>query len=136
MGTTPKKSHWPIIGPLIHRFRNWAQARSSLSDLSHTGTAETARVAHDLGLSASELANLADRGPDAADLLPQRLSALHLDAKELGRTEPATLRDMQRLCTMCESKGRCAADLADPPADPAWRQYCPNAATLDALKGG
>ena len=42
-------------------------------------------------------------------------------------------RDMERLCTMCESKGRCARDLSADPKDPVWRKYCPNEPALVAL---
>jgi hypothetical protein len=49
------------------------------------------------------------------------------------RDQPAALRDMQRLCAMCEAKGRCARDLAERPDDPTWREYCPNATTVDSI---
>jgi hypothetical protein len=34
---------------------------------------------------------------------------------------------------MCRSHRRCKRDLAHDAADPAWEDYCPNAATLKAL---
>jgi hypothetical protein len=40
---------------------------------------------------------------------------------------------MERLCTMCENKGRCARDLAADPNDPVWRKYCLNEQSLVAL---
>jgi hypothetical protein len=61
------------------------------------------------------------------------MEALGLDPNEVAHTEPQTLHDMQRLCSMCSSHGRCARDLSRNPADPAWKDYCPNAGTLDAL---
>jgi len=127
------KRDWSVIGWFRRRFENWAQGRRSLSDLDHMGREETARAAHDLRLSSSDLVRLADRGPKAADLLPHRLAAQHIDPQQLAHTDPAVLHDMQRLCTMCASKGRCARDLAEHPDDPEWRRYCPNVVTIDAV---
>jgi hypothetical protein len=83
-----------------------------------------------MGLTSSDLRALASHSGDAADLLERRLEACGLRAKELAQTAPAELRDMERLCTVCRSKRRCARDLASDPADPVWRQYCPNEQTL------
>jgi len=99
-------------------------------------------MAQDLGISAGELRQLANYGPEEADLLRQRMTMLGINPEELARSEPATLRDLQRLCTMCTSRGRCARDIAKHSAGPswqawrnyqAWRDYCPNAATLNML---
>ncbi len=66
--------------------------------------------------------------------------ALNLDPAEMARSEPALFRGFQRLCTSCQSPMRCARDLAhelarDPsePASSDWRDYCPNATTLNML---
>ncbi len=90
-------------------------------------------MAQDVGISASDLRALATHCTGAADLLDRRLEALGVNGEELAHTAPSELRDMQRLCTMCESKGRCARDLAADPSDPVWRQYCPNHETLMEL---
>lgn len=91
------------------------------------------RMAHDLAISATELRQLASHGPESADLLPQRMEALDLDQDEVARTEPATMQDLQRVCTMCDCHRRCAHDLAHDPLDPVWKEYCLNAQTLTAL---
>jgi len=91
---------------------------------------DMARMARDVGLTASDLRALANHCSDAADLLQRRLAACGVSAKELAQTAPTELRDMERLCTMCGSKGRCARDLSADPADPVWLQYCPNAPSL------
>lgn len=95
---------------------------------------EESRIARDLGLDASELREMVRRGHNSASLLPQRMAALHLDAAELARRDGLLLRDLQRVCALCESKGRCMRDLARDPNDPAWEEYCPNEGTLNALK--
>ena len=128
---------WPIIdnvvAPLAEWWRRHATVRENLSDLEAFGPAEMARMAQDIGISASDLRELARHSSDAADLLERRLEALGMNASDLAKTASAELRDMERLCTLCQSKGRCARDLGADPSDPVWRQYCPNEETLVSL---
>jgi hypothetical protein len=91
------------------------------------------RIAQDIGVSKSELHRLVRQGPGSADLLLRRMAALDLDPKEVTVAEPATFRDLQRVCSMCESKRRCARDMAGDCTLAAWPEYCPNTATLQAL---
>ena len=91
------------------------------------------RMAHDLGLPVSELRKLAEHGPGAADLLTRRMAELNLDRNEAAAVAPRTLRDLQRVCTMCESHKQCARDLGRDPADPTWEECCPNVAVLKML---
>ena len=68
-------------------------------------------MAQDVGMDALTLRALAARGPDAADLLPGRLAGLGLDADQIGYHEPGVLRDLERVCSFCGQKQRCARDL-------------------------
>jgi len=111
----------------------WGEGRSSALELKCCGEDEVERMAKDLGLSASELRSVVKLGHGSADLLLRRMAALDLDRKEVSRTEPRTFQDLQRVCSMCRSHRRCKRDLAHDAADPAWQDYCPNAATLMAL---
>ena len=135
----PEPREWPfiehVIGPLADWWRRHAAVRDSMAELNAFDPDEMARVAQDVGISPSDLRNLATHSTDAADLLERRLKALGLSADRLAQTAPAQLRDMERLCTMCESKGRCARDLAADPQDGVWRKYCPNEDALVALAG-
>jgi hypothetical protein len=88
--------------------------------------------------AALALRTLARRGPDEACLLPRRLAELGLDPDEIARLEPAVFRELHWHCTICESKGECAVDLAGDAAGwaeriDAWHGYCPNAVTLRLL---
>jgi hypothetical protein len=94
---------------------------------------ELARIARDIGVSPAELYTIAAKRPDAAEPLRLRLEALHHDHAALLRDEPLVMRDLERVCTTCGSKRRCVRDWARHPDDQAWRAYCPNAMTLDAL---
>ena len=71
-----------------------------------------------------------------ASLLFRRMTLLQIDRDELARDEPLLLRELQGLCTLCGGKADCVRDLdrewkTGEPQD--WREYCPNAATLNAL---
>src|SRR5262245_44252082 len=115
-------------------WRDWLGARANVASLDRCGADEADRIAHDVGVTASELRALAGKWPDSADLLlNDRLAALHLDRTEIRRTEPQVLADLQRVCSMCTSERACRRDLEQSPHDSVWREYCPNVVTLDAL---
>jgi hypothetical protein len=128
----PRASPWPMIDGMRQWWRNW-RVNSRVAELACCGDYEVERMARDLGMPASELRELADHGPEAADLLARRMAALNLDGNEVGATAPGTLQDLQRLCTLCESHRRCARDLGRDPDDKAWEDYCPNVAMLKLL---
>jgi hypothetical protein len=120
----------------IEAFARWSRnhiGSGQTLDLTLCEDREIERIATDVGLSPSELRNLARFGPDAADLLLSRMAALDVDRLEVARIEPQTFKDMQRVCTLCDSRRPCAADLARDPDDAAWQEYCPNVGTLLAL---
>jgi hypothetical protein len=75
-------------------------------------------------------------GPDPVDLLSGRMRVLHLEPDEFGSAEVWGFRELQRLCTRCEARAKCADGLADEFSDTGWqdwRDYCPNATTLSIL---
>ena len=114
----------------LQAFWRWLHSQSSFCTCSDD---DVERMAHDLGISNIELRQLAGKGPHSADLLLERMAALDLDGGEIVRREPATFRDLQRVCTMCNCRRRCARDLEGDPLDSGWQRYCPNATTLKAL---
>jgi hypothetical protein len=91
---------------------------------------ELGRLAQDAGVTFTDLIALARRDGDAAELLGRRLAELGLDP---NRIDPKVLRDLQRCCSLCESKELCAHELDDKPKVAGWPRYCPNATTLSAL---
>jgi hypothetical protein len=118
-----------IFSSMIAAVCDWA--RYHIDDCA---SYEIERMARDVGLSPGELRRMSKLKPDAAKLVMERLAALHLNPETLTKTDPATMLDLQRLCTNCASKRRCQRDLARRPDDPVWRQYCPNEGTLKALQ--
>ncbi len=131
-------STYPVFKSVVTTFREWAHKckvmRQSRHQFDETDSHELARIANDVGLSPSELRRMAKLGPNAAKQLLDRMTALRLDPEVIAKTEPITMRDMQRLCSACASKKQCQRDLILDRDDPVWRQYCPNAGTLGALQ--
>jgi hypothetical protein len=66
-------------------------------------------------------------------LLPRRMAALDLDADTVERVEPAVFRDVRNTCATCEAPEQCEWDLMHNPGNPAWQDYCPNAAMFSTL---
>jgi hypothetical protein len=61
---------------------------------------------------------------------------LRIDPDSICRSEPAAFRRLEKLCNSCEAQAVCTLDLARDATDPIrqdWREYCPNAATLNML---
>jgi hypothetical protein len=121
---------------LVRRWHAWKERRDNLAALESCGRGEAGRMAHDLSLSTGELRSLARRGTDAADLLYRRMDGLALDRDAIEHREPLALRDMQRICSLCDDKRRCRRDFARGADASAWHSYCPNDDTLDALADG
>jgi hypothetical protein len=112
------------------RWAEWRARRARVAELAGCGTAEA--IARDLHLPAGELKLLAGRGAGSADLLYVRLAALGMSPERIQVTMPEVMRDMQRCCSGCTEKERCAHELDNVPGAP--MAYCPNSDTLDALK--
>lgn len=131
-------NQYPVIGPVIAAAGNWVRkyrlTRQSQQNFDACDQDEVVRIATDIGLSPGDLRRLAKLGPEAAKLLLRRMAALHLDPTEVYATTPRVMQDLQRLCSTCATQRRCKRDLAHDADNPVWRQYCPNAPTLDALQ--
>jgi hypothetical protein len=136
----------PLIEAIVNLMQRRRETGPYRADLQPDRARGGLPTGEDVGLVAADLdaalalRALARRGPDEACLLPRRLTALGLDPDEIARLEPAVFRGLYWRCTMCESKGECAVDLAGdvghpawPDRSDAWRSYCPNAATFRAL---
>lgn len=121
-----------FIAIVSDRWSGWRARRARLDELACCGGAEFDRIARDLHLPAEELKLLAGRDAGSADLLYRRLAALGMDAERIQAAMPEVMRDMQRCCSGCVEKGRCAHELDSVPGAPA--EYCPNRDTLDALQ--
>ena len=116
------------IADWVTRYRD---AHSAGVYLSECTPDEVTRIANDLGVSRQELLDLAAKGPHSAALLEKMLAALGVSF-EVQRN-PAVMQDLQRLCVNCDHKKRCDHELSIGTTAENFRQFCPNAYTLDAL---
>ena len=133
MQNSQEKRNRSRLERLARWWRNWTVNRFGRSELNRLGADEIRNLAQDIGASSSELRALAGKWPDSANLLECRMTALHLDADEIKRSQPAVTRDLQKLCSLCGKKQRCEHDLDNRAVKPGWRRYCPNSTTLMAL---
>ncbi len=115
----------------LSRLAAWFQAPGELAALPRE---EVERIAHDIGMSAAELREVAARGPGGADLLHERLAAMGLSRADVDRVAFGLMRDLERDCACCGSKDECAHDLREQPDSPGWTGYCANAATLESIR--
>src|SRR5215475_5690995 len=122
-----------VLKSITQWIRKYRYACNVCNDLVNCGPDEVANIARDLKLSPSELAILARNGSNAADLLQDVLNVLGLDKNAIENDEPLVMRDLERLCTTCHEKRRCRFDLAKGVIADNFRDYCPNAFTLEAL---
>ena len=122
------RPHWlGVIGKKLKAF--WGRW-SAIDELADCDPSEVARIATDLGVSATELRFLAASDKTAADLLRRRLQDLRIDPNSI---DPAVMRDLQLHCAQCKSKKLCAHELEDKPSEAVWPKYCPNEQTIEAI---
>lgn len=129
--------HHPTVEFVLNAIADWVNkyrlATSIRGGFGYCGPNEVMQIAKDLGVPVSELREIVRKGPGAADLVQKMLVALKVDATVLEKASPAVMRDLQRLCVNCGSKKRCEHELAKGTAADHFREFCPNAFTLDAV---
>jgi uncharacterized protein YjiS (DUF1127 family) len=117
---------------MIHAFAEWLKRRRDRAELNALDTDERDRVAHDLGVGAAELDYLVREGHDPVEL-PRMLAAIGIDETALKRAQPALSREMERVCSLCESTTLCRHELASGTAGVSYPYFCPNAEELKAV---
>lgn len=116
-------------------FLQWCRGRMHLYTSGFKREQSGERTANHLQSAGCDPAAWPRRSSDA-QLLFQCMATLQIDRDELAKEEPALLRELQGLCTVCRSKEQCVLDVArgfDAVIWERWREYCPNAATLSML---
>ncbi|RZM98407.1 hypothetical protein CWO91_37200 [Bradyrhizobium genosp. SA-3] len=124
---------YPIVQDLIESFAGWLKHRREMNEMRQLDRADFNRIASDLRIAPDDLEELVRHGKHAADELPKMLEQFGISAEGLGRAQPLLLRDMERVCSLCNQKGQCDRDLADGTAAENYHGYCGNAATLESL---
>lgn len=129
-----QKAGYPRVACALEMLADWVrQHREAATMFLGDPTGEMAHIAQDLGLSPQHLRSLAAKGPHAADEMLELLKALKLDPKALSAQQPMVMRDLERVCSMCNQKRECDHDIAAGKLAETYEHYCPNADTLRAL---
>ncbi|TQF29967.1 hypothetical protein [Bradyrhizobium sp. UNPA324] len=124
---------YPIVQDLIESFAGWLKHRREINEMRQLDRADFDRIANDLRIAPDDLEELVRHGKHSADELPKMLEQLGISAEGLGRAQPLLLRDLERVCSLCNHKAQCDRDLADGTAAENYHGYCANAATLESL---
>lgn len=119
-----------FLSSIMDSWSRYRSRRAAVAELQALGVTELDRMVQDAGVTFGDLLALAKQNGDSAALLYRRLEQAGIDFKSV---EPAVLRDMQRCCSLCESKSKCGHELEDKPKAASWPDYCPNRDTLEAL---
>jgi hypothetical protein len=119
-----------VLHSLADAWARYRKRRAAIAELQALGHCELERMVQDAGVTFSDLLALAKQNGDSAALLYRRLEQAGIDSRKLDQ---AVLRDMQRCCTLCESKAECAHEIEDHPKAASWPDYCPNRQTIEAL---
>ena len=134
--TTTQHESYPFVSKVIDLFGDWLKQRRELNELTEfaANPGELERVAREFNVTPADLERLVRQGSQGANELPYTLTALGIDETALWRAEPASLRDMERVCSFCTHKRRCHEELAAGTAATNYVEYCENADTIDTLR--
>jgi uncharacterized protein YjiS (DUF1127 family) len=119
-----------IIHAISEAWNRYRRRRAALAELQGLGRAELSRMINDAGLTFGDAVELTKQSGASSELLYRRLEAAGIDVEKL---DAAVMRDMQRCCTFCDSKSKCAHEFDDKPKAASWPAYCPNQLTIEAL---
>jgi hypothetical protein len=128
---TSKTAVTSAVDHFLKRLREWWQRSGELSGMDRT---ELQRMAGEFGMSVRDLQELVARGPHAADLLRERMQALGIARADVESMARGLMQDLERTCACCDGKEACGQDLEQRPDDPAWKDYCPNAISLESVR--
>ena len=105
---TVQEKPYPVVNLVVDTFGEWLKHRRELREMREMDATNFGRIASELRMSSADL-------------------------EALARTEPLVLRDMERVCSLCNHKRQCDRDLAAGTAAAHYEQYCGNAPTIDGL---
>ena len=115
-----------VLDAVARWFKKYRSTHGSYDDLGQCGPEDMVKIARDLGLPASDLRALTAKVPDGANAVSTMRRALSMDPAVLAVGDPATMRDLQRTCILCERKGRCRDEFAKDTAAWHFREFCPD----------
>ena len=119
---------------VLGRVLDWVRAHSKPgSDLALLSREELQHIGRDLSLAESDLLSLAAGARDNTVLMERMMRARGLDPDRMRRAFVTLSHDVERVCSLCRSTGRCRRELDAGTAAVHGHEYCPNTATFDDL---
>ena len=123
-----------LWGDLVDRWRQHRSARAAIDELAALDQTTLAEIAHDMRLSVEDLLEVTAKGAGADQLMERMMEAHGLSPERLRFHMPGMMREMAVLCSRCEVKGRCRAELDAGTAGAHAHAFCPNSATFEGLR--
>jgi hypothetical protein len=137
LSNDPPQPHFPGVKIIVEAVADWIRRYRDVikgeKELARVDPDQIAAMARDLGITAVQLRELASKGPESTNALKRLLMALDTDPKRLEQIDPRVAREMLWICCNCGEKSRCKHELSAETAAQHFREYCPNALSLDEL---
>jgi len=133
VGASGTLHEYPLLGKLIGRMKALSNRIAALAELRRIDDRQLDEIAHEFGMSKSDLYALCTSTAPTGELLRQRLAEFGLTEELLAKQHLEVLRDLQRVCGSCVTTSRCTGNLAGRRPDHK-DDFCPNTGTLHALK--
>lgn len=119
---------------IVESVRQWWRVQSFLRRLGALGQITVAELARDNAISEADFRRLASRSDVQSSLLRRLLQRLGMDFDKLARNQAGVVRDMAVVCSGCAMTRRCRRDLDWEGVPLRHGRYCPNMATIKALR--
>jgi hypothetical protein len=122
-----------LFGWVLDRASDWVHLLELAHKLKDLDGNAARRMLEDEGvISPREILS-----PDAeirARILPHFLHQLDLDPIVIRRTHPDLMRELESTCVLCTVRSRCEQDLERGCTRATYRDFCPNADRIDAVR--
>lgn len=122
-----------VVDRIAFRWRHLRESIADLRELDQLDPGLAKQVAGELGITLANLRDVVASGAEARPLMQRMMAEYGIDPEKLGRDDPALARDIAFACSRCRSKGRCERELDASAAHEHAGEFCPNAATFEAL---
>lgn len=106
----------------------------SRSEVAGLDPCQVQELARDVGVTTDDLYRLDRVGAHVRVLMPRRLSHEGVNPAVVQAEWPSVWKDLQRVCSVCESKDVCRHDLDTAPNAAGWQYYCSNEGTIKLLR--
>lgn len=117
---------------MMHQIREFFSGLFARPELETLNPWQVEEIARDTGVTADELYRL-DRSGVHDTLMQERLAQEGVSPTVIQAEWPSVWKDLQRVCTLCDSRDVCRHELELAPDASDWQRYCPNEGTIKSL---